>query len=102
MDQVLHLLVLDHDEVLDFLCEALEAINEVRRLVSMINLLEFGHRLRLTNPRCDTTFELRVYGEHALPLLTIDEIVGPIPSCEACLLSYILGSILHHGATLKR
>ena len=102
MYHVLHLLVLDHDEVLDFLREALEAIDEVRRLISVINLLELGHRLWLTNPRYDTALELRVYGELALPLLTIDEIVGPIPSREARLLSYILGPILQRGATLER
>ena len=102
VDHVLHLFVLDHDEVLDLLREALEAIDEIRRLIGVINLFELGHRLWLTNPRYDTVLELRVSGELALPLLTIDEIVGPIPSREARLLSYIIGPILQRGATLER
>ena len=65
MYQVLHLLVFDHDEVLDLLRELFESINEVCCLVCVLYLLKIGHLL-LADTRDYTVFKLRVQREHAL------------------------------------
>ena len=70
MNQVLHLLVLHHDEILNLLCELLKSIYEVSWLVAICNLLKFRQSL-LAIAREDAVFERRIQREHALLLLII-------------------------------
>ena len=76
MDQVLHLLVLDHDEVLDLLREPLKPIDKVRGFVSRLDLLKIGHWLLLAYPRDDTVLQLRVAWEHPISLLSSSTRIG--------------------------
>ena len=70
MDQVLHLLVLYHNEVLNLLREPFKSIDEVRGFVSRLDLLKVEHGLLLAYPRDDTVLELRVAREHPISLLS--------------------------------
>ena len=110
MDQILHLLVLDHNEVLDLLREALETVYEIRCLVRLLNLLELRHGLWLTDPRYDAALKLGVMGELPIPWLLLHrssnwnyDIVGSIPSRKACLLSCcVLEPFMQVGAAFER
>ena len=101
MDQVLHLSIFDHYEVLDLLSESLEPINELFSLVSVFDLLELWHWLLLAYSRDHTVLKLWVKWEHALTT------TASIPSREACCLQvdrryFVILFTLDDGTSLER
>lgn len=89
VNQILHLLIFCHNEVLDLLSELLNTTNEVKGLIVVVNLGKDRLVIILTQTGDDAALKLRCIGEHPalLALLTRSTTV---PSGKASLLLLIL------------